>query len=245
MSFEDILRKPEPEPETAAETAARVVKGERRREPAVGGLPRVSLLPPEIRDAARVTVVRRVLIGSVAASVGAVLAGVLLAGAVAGASNDRLTAANDRTQGLAAQIAKFSDVARLDQQIAVGTAAAAVGSSTQIDWRAQYDAITADMPFGYSVESMTADSATVTTPYGQGDSPLERPRVATVVLSVDAPNTAQLPGWLRELRSIPAYADATASWADGSSSSGGSGVNITLTVHLDERALVNQQEAAK
>lgn len=247
MSFEEIIGTPGVAEDAASAVPPSVRRSPtRRRQPVVGGLPRVSLLPPEIRNANRTALIRRGLIVSVAAAVGAAAAGVLLAGAVAGAANDRLTTANDRTQSMAAQIAKFADVSRLDQQIAVGKAAALVGASTQIDWSAQYNDVVADMPSGYSVTSMAGDSALVTAPYDQGGSPLERPRVATIVLNVEAPNTTQLPIWLRRLRSIPAYADATASWTQGTGDASSAGaVTISLTVHLDKKALVNQKEAAQ
>ena len=98
---------------------------ELRRTPVVvvGGLPTVSLIPRELKAAARGRSVRRLLVvGVVAAAV--VAAGATVgATALAGAAQAQLDAANERTQTLSRQLAKFRDVQALQQSIAVGEAA--------------------------------------------------------------------------------------------------------------------------
>lgn len=205
----------------------------------VGGLPSVSLLPGELRDAARGRSIRRALVGAVVVAV--LLAGGATAGAtvLAGSAQTRLDAAGAESNALVGQLAKFKDVQALQHDVVLGRAAVQVGSSAEIDWQTQLDAIEADMPSNYAVASVVGDSANVIQDYPQGSTPLEMPRAATLTLNVEAPNITKLPIWLRKLRSIPAYADATAS----ASASDRTGYEVTVVVHLSPKALENRKAA--
>lgn len=228
------------------ETAAPAKRGlslELRKRPAylVGGLPTVSLLPRELKAAARGKSLRRMFIVGVAAAV--VVAGGATAGAsaLAAAAQSRLDSSNAQTQTLIAQLGRFRDVQLLQQDIAVGQAAVKVGSSTEIDWQAQIEAIEADMPSGYTVASIQASSATPILDYEQGTTPLDQPRAASLQMAVTTSDITTLPPWLRKLRSIPAYADATSTVISDDES----GYTIQLTIHLSPKALESAGKAAK
>ena len=224
------------------ESPAQTKRGlELRRRPQihVGGLPTVSLLPREIRAAARDRTIRRALVGAVVVALVVAGGSTAAAAALASAAQTRLNAENSRSQTLLTQLATFADVQALQRSIAVGKAGVAVGSSTEIDWQAQFEAIEGDMPAGFAVTSITADSASAIAIYQQGTTPLELPRAATVTLNVAAPTITQLPIWLRKLRSIPAYADATASVASNDTE----GYSIVLTIHLSPKALITAKAA--
>jgi len=216
---------------------------ELRKQPVilVGGLPTVSLLPSELRDAARGKTIRRALIGGVAVAV--LVMGGLTAGATAlsGMAQARLDSANAETQTLIGQLGKFRDVQALQQSIALGDAAVKVGTSTEVDWQAQLDAIEADMPVGYAVTAVQADAATPVLDYPQGSTPLDQPRAASITISVATSDITTLPPWLRKLRSVPAYADASATMT--SDEVGGYTVQIVL--HLSSKALVNAGKATR
>lgn len=236
MSAEETLQKQE-----VAPVQRRGLELRRRPEVFVGGLPIVSLLPSEFRDAARSRSIRRAMAGGVLAAV--LLAGGATAGAVALASSAQ-TRVNEQTaesQSLLAQIAKFKDVQTLQQSIAVGDAAVKVGSSTEIDWQAQIEAVEAEMPSGYTVVSVSGDSASPVDAYTQGTSPLELPRAATLQMSVATSDITTLPPWLRKLRSIPAYADATASVNSDAPGT----YTVQLVIHLSPKALLAAGKAAK
>ena len=221
------------------ETATPARRGlELRKRPevfVVGGLPTVSLLPRELKAAARDKSIRRGLIGLVVVAV--VIAGGATAGATAlsGAAQSKLDAANAQTQTLVGQLAKFRDVQVLQQGVNLGKAAVTVGTSTNVDWQAQIDSIEADMPSGYTVTSILADSASPIAAYAEGLTPIEQPRAASVSMTVTSSSITELPIWLRKLRSIPAYADASASVSSGS----GAAYTVNLTIHLSSKALVN------
>jgi hypothetical protein len=234
MNFDEMVEQTAP-----AAPARRGLERRKRPDFVIAGVPTVSLLPREFRAAARDKSIRRAFVA------GVIVALVLAGGATAGsaalttAAQARLDAANARTQTLIGRLAKFNDVQTLQRGIALGSAATAVGSSTELDWQAQIEAIEQNMPADYAVTAITADSASAIAGYPQGSSPLEQPRAASLALTVKAPTVTELPIWLRKLRSITAYADATATVATGD----GNGYSVLLTVHLSPKALIDQKAA--
>lgn len=234
MSAEENLQN-----ETAAPAPRRGIELRRPPVAVVAGVPTVSLLPRELRIAERGRSIRRMLVVGVAAAVLLAGAGTAGAAAVAGAAQSRADEATTRAQTLTQQLAKFKDVQTLQQQLALGDAAVAVGSSTEVDWQSQIRDIEADMPAGYTVTAISADSASPIDAYPQGTSPLELPRAATVQLTATTSSITSLPPWLRKLRSIPAYADATAQVT----SDGDSAYTVQIVVHLSPKALVNGKAA--
>jgi Tfp pilus assembly protein PilN len=237
MTLDQLVQKPD-----LAPAGRRALTLRRRPEVIIaGGLPTVSLIPRELRAAARERATRRYLIMGVVTALLVAVAATAGSTVLAGAAQARLDSANAQTQELVGQLAKFRDVQKLQRDIAAGDAAVTVVTSTEIDWQAQIESIEAEMPKGFSVTSLQADSATPVAAYGQGASPLEKPRAATVQMSVTARDISGLPRWLRMLRSIPAYADATASvLSDGSGT-----YTVQLIIHLSPKALVAAEKTAK
>lgn len=217
-------------------TADRRAKGrtkERGPKAAPRALPQVSLLPVEVRGQGQARRIRGVLV------VGVLAVGVAVGGAVAWASTTaadadaRAAAATDRLSSTAAQLAKFKDVQTLQQRVALGDAAVRVGGSTAIDWQRWLGLLEADMPAGFTVTNVQADSATPFAAYAQGESPLEKPRAATVQITADTVSLDQLPVWLRQLKGLPAYADLTVNVSDSET-----GHTVQVTVHLTSAAYV-------
>jgi hypothetical protein len=238
MKFDELVEKQE----TAA-PAKRGLSLELRKRPEfiVGGLPTVSLLPRELKAAARGRSLRRMFIGGVVVAIIVAGGATAAATALAGSAQARLDASNATTQGLVAQLGKFRDVQALQQSILLGTAAVQVASSTEIDWQAQIDAIEGDMPSGWAVTGIQADSASPITDYAQGTSPLDQPRAASMQMSITTNDITTVGPWLHKLRTITAYADATAAIISDESS----GYTIQLTLHLSPKALISAGKASK
>lgn len=236
MKFDELVENQE----TAA-PAKRGLELRKRPEFIVGGLPTVSLLPREFKAAARGKSIRRAFVAGVVVAV--VIAGGATAGAtaLAGAAQARLDASNATTQRLIGQLSGFRDVQALQQDIAIGNAAVTVGTSTEIDWQKQIDAIESDMPSGWTVTTIQADSATPVTTYPQGSTPLDRPRAASLQMGITTNDITAVGPWLRKLRDIPSYADATASVVSDDTA----GYTIQLTIHLSPKALESAGKAAK
>ena len=235
MSFEEMVRPGAAADVAATTTPRRGLELRRPPRPIAGGMPRVSLLPPVMRDAERMRGVRRVLVVVVVVTALAAAADVAGASAIAGAAEASVVAETQRSQQLGTQIAKFAALQKLQQRIALAQAAVRVGSSTEIDWQKQLNAIEADMPDGFTVTTVTADGATPIADYVQGSSPLDRPRAATVTLTLAAESIDLLPVWLRKLRSIPSYADVIPEVTAGAD---GAGFTVQLTIHLNKNAIV-------
>jgi hypothetical protein len=199
----------------------------------LGGIPQVSLLPPEIRDAGALAHHRRRLLVAVAVAVLVAIAGAAITSAVAAGAQARLATANAETTALSAQVAKFSDIRALQARIALGDAAVKVGGSTMIDWSQRIRDIESEMPSEYTVTGITATGATPLDDYAQGTTSLEPRRAATVILTIATSTVGgEFAHWLTQLRQVPAYADATAT-----TSSTDDGATITLTVHLTAAAI--------
>lgn len=215
---------------------ARQERKPRRREAAeqhapraLGGLPQVSLLPGEVRDAGAAVAHRRRLVAVVALGAAVAVAAVGVAGAVASGATQQLAAQTATSAQVSTQIAKFSALRSLEARIALGRSAVKVGGSTLIDWQTQIEAIEASMPSSYAVTQISANGATPLVEYQQSANALEPRRAATVVMVLSAPSIGdEYSIWLRQLRSIPGYADASAPFT----STSGSDYTITLTVHL-------------
>lgn len=209
-------------------SAAKGAKEDRRAGRSHPRVPQVSLLPVEIRSAASDRRVRRSLIALVAVSAAGVAAATALAAGAAGDAEQRQADASSRLAVTTAQLAKFKDVQQLQQRIALGTAARRVGSSPAIDWSRWRELVLADLPYGFTVTGFTADAATPYLDYAQGDSPLEKPRAATITVTATTASLAGMPDWLRELKSLPAYADLQVP----DTTSDGSRYTVNVVVHL-------------
>lgn len=205
----------------------------RRPSSIVGGPPQVSLLPPELRDAGRIALYRQRLVAAVLVASVAAGAAVVGADGVLGAAEQRLAVASQQGVTLTAQVGKFAPIRSLQGRIALAQAGVKVGGSTMIDWKTQIDAIQALMPAAYSVTSIDASGATPVDAYPQASNLLEPRRAATITMTVLAPSVGnEYSDWLRELRSIPAYADATATLTRSDVDT-----TIVLTVHLTAAAI--------
>lgn len=203
-------------------------------------MPQVSLLPTEIRTANHGRRARGLIVAGVLAV--ALLAGAAaaLASTAAADADQQQADATGRLSQAAAQLARFKDVQSLQQRVALGDAAVAVGSSTAIDWQRWLDFVEADLPPGFTVTTVTADSATPFGQYAQGTSPIERPRAATVQITVDSASIDGLPVWLRRLKSLPAYADLSSQV-----SSTETGYTVQVTLHLTTEAYVTPLKGAQ
>lgn len=224
MNFDEMVKPRGAETRAAGRSAAGS---------AIGGSPQVSLLPAELRNAVRDRALKHIMVMVLAGVIGLTAGGVGLAYMLVGTAQTRYDAESTRAQTLATQIAKFGPVSKLQKENLLGEAGVKVGSSTLIDWQAQFDAIEQYMPDGFTVTTVTADSASPIVDYPQPTAPLELPRAATVQLTADSKDITGLPHWLRMIRQIPAYADATAAVTHDDTT----GYSVQITVHLSAKAI--------
>lgn len=171
--------------------------------------PRTNLLPPEIEIAERQRRQRRranavvlgVLVVMIAGSVGAYVYAAQRAAEVASAER--------QSQSLNAQIAKLSELDRLQQMLGVDSAAIKVGGSTDIDWTGYVRRLQATLPPGVSLIGISAKSSGISSLFEQSTGPLAQARIGTLEFTALSSSTPSIPAWITALSTLPGYAGAT------------------------------------
>lgn len=202
----------------------------------VGGIPRIDLLPPEVHARLRSRTLRRGLGVLVVAVVVATGAGSALAVFSAAASAATLAAEQARTQELLAQQVEFVEVTQLANAKASIEEARLVGSSTEILWPAYVEAIRATLPPGSDLRTITVTASSPITLVAQPALPLQVPRVATVQLTVTAPDLATVSAWISQLPGLPGFADATLTTIERTDAI----VTVNVTMNVTEAAFANR-----
>jgi Tfp pilus assembly protein PilN len=198
----------------------------------VGGLPRVDLLPPEVRAERRSgVVVRRAWMGVVGA---AVVVGIAAGGATLGSieASDDLLAAQAETQQLLLAQGRYTEVREVKSDIQLLTAAQTVAGATEIPWPSYLAQIQATLPAGVTITTITIDQASPIADYEQSETPLQGARVGTVTFAAQSTTLPSVPDWLDGLAALPGYTDAT----PGSVSLEEGVYEATVTMHIDQGA---------
>ena len=235
MSSHAMVATPaEATPRRASRGAARSTVGTRNG--ALGGEPRVSLLPAEVNDFHKARAVRRKLGVGVVAVVVLVVAGIGGAFLLSMNAQAQLEASRAASLDLVAQEATFADLRQAKTGIALVEAGQRVGASTEIDWKSYLENLQATLPAGVVINSVMVDSASPFIDYAQSTVPLEGSRVATLIFTATSPTLPTIPNWLDGLGTLTGFADAT----PGSVSIQPDGtylVNITMHINSDAFAL--------
>ncbi len=175
---------------------------------AIGGEPRVSLLPSEVNDLNRLRATRRRL---VAGTVGVLI---LVCAAVGGSmvlatlAQAKLDSARSTSQDLLLREAEFSELRQVKQGTALATAAQQVGASTEIEWKTYLEDLQRTLPLGVIITSVSIESASPFADFGQSSAPLQASRVATLSFTAISPTIPDIPVWLDGLQKLLGFADA-------------------------------------
>jgi len=198
---------------------------------AIGGEPRVDLLPPEVkaRRAARRT---RGRLGVALAGVAVVaLLGVGAAYWYAGLEAGSFTTEQSRQLQLVVQQGKFAELRRVQSETALAQAAQQVGAATEIDWKGYLDKVQATLPSGVVIQSVDVDSSTPLAAYGQPTIPLQGARVATITFTALSSTLPSVPEWLVALQKLPGYSDGVPDSVTYSDTD--HNYTSTVTIHVD------------
>lgn len=209
---------------------------------ALGGEPRVSLLPAEVNDYHRGRTVRRRLGLAILGVLLLVVAGIFGAYALSTAAETSLAASRAQSQALIAQEAEFADLKATQAGIAVVQAGQMVGASTEIDWKDYLLKLQATLPAGVVVNTVTIDSASPFADYPQSSTPLEGSRVATLSFSATSPTLPSIPGWLDGLANLTGFADAV---PDSVVIQGDGSYLVNITMHINSDAFSLRFEGTK
>jgi hypothetical protein len=203
---------------------------------ALGGEPRVSLLPAEVNDFHKARATRRRLGFAVFGVLVMVAAGVAGAFVLSTTAQAQLEAARATSSDLVAQEAQFSDLRRIQTGIALVGAGQQVGASTEIDWKTYLQKLQATLPPGVAINGVTIESASPFVDFAQSSVPLEGSRVATLSFAAMSPTLPSIPDWLDGLATLQGFADAVPGSVQVQTD-GTYLVNITMHINADAFSL--------
>ncbi|MCC2314820.1 PilN domain-containing protein [Cellulomonas xiejunii] len=169
--------------------------------------PQVNLLPPEVTAARGLHRLKRWLLLSIAIAL-LVLALMYVVAVLRGAqARAELVVAEQETQRLLAEQAKYAEVPIVLNSIGQTSRARELGMSTEIRWRTYYDAIAAVLPEGVSIDSLSFTGESPLAAGPAAGSPLEGPSVGQIQFTgrtVTVPDSA---AWVDALSSVPGFSD--------------------------------------
>jgi Tfp pilus assembly protein PilN len=197
----------------------------------VGGPARIDLLPPEVHNRQRNRATRRRMLFLVAVVAVATAGGVAFSVFQAASAQARLSQEQDRSQALLAQQLEFQEVTSLTREVSAINDAREIGASTEILWQDYIQAVSATVPEGAAITILSVKSSSPITGVPQPMVPLQAPRVATLGITLAAPDLPTVSSWMAKLPELPGFADATLSTIAQADS--GFVASITLNVGVD------------
>jgi Tfp pilus assembly protein PilN len=204
--------------------------------PALALSPRANLLPPEIGENHKRRAVRRGLRFIIVAAVLVAVLGTGGAWYYSFSAQQGLAEAQTETQRLAAEHAKYADVAKTITGIAAGKAAVHVGGGTDIDWSAYLTKLQATLPAGVTLTNVDIESADSQSGFQQSTIPLEGQRIATLTFEAATPTLPSIPDWINSLSGLPGFVDAS----PNNVQQGADGYTAGVTMHIDTDAYSNR-----
>jgi Tfp pilus assembly protein PilN len=199
----------------------------------VGGESRVDLLPLEVTARAQARTTRRGMVGVVALGLLVSAGAFVFATTIAGGSESRLAAEQERTRQLIATKGEFAEVTAIETQHTIGIAAAQIGASTEVDWKVFIGDVQGRLPEGVVIQGFVADTATPLQAYEQSESPLQGARIATLVFTAQSADLPQVEQWLNSLEQVVGFADATPGSITADEEGG---YKTTITMHINTSA---------
>lgn len=172
----------------------------------IGGVPRVDLLPPSIREAQRTKSTVRLLVAAVVVVAVLVVAGVGFAMLRSISAQAALSAERDRTNDLLAQQAQYAEARAVSRQIDDAMIARVLGTATEIDWRAYLDEVNATLPPGVSLTTITVDSVSPADVLPTAEVPLQEDWVATLTIEATSLTVPDVETWLDDLEGLTGFA---------------------------------------
>ena len=209
---------------------------------ALGGDPKIDLLPPELRIKRKVKVlIRRCGFGITVLAV-IVLGVSILAHALANQARVDLLIAQHQTRAIVLEEQKFQAVQEVKEKIGLIQVAQLVGNSTEINWHKYLNEVQATLPTSVTIDSVNIDSATPFSTYIQPNAPLQGERIATLNFTATSSTLPRVPDWLKSLGTLPGFVDAS----PGSMTRNENGsYSVNMTMHINESAFSDRYAVAK
>ncbi|HEX4057419.1 MAG TPA: hypothetical protein VHX87_03765 [Galbitalea sp.] len=207
---------------------------------AIGGEPRVHLLPPETMERKKTKLLKRRLLFVAVGVVAIVAFGYVLATVDLTAAQSQLNAARTATSQLLAQQGKYGAVTKVKSDISAIQEAQQEATTQEILWAPYLKNLEGTLPSGASVQAVNAQiddpiGAPAGSVEGGGSIPLQGPRIATVQLTVSIAQS-EIPGWLNTLPAIKGFVDATPG-SITTSTTDSANYQLVVTIHMNAQAV--------
>lgn len=207
--------------------------------PFVRAIPRVDLLPEEVRERSKVKSTRRLVFLGLVGALAIVAVGYLAATSQVLTATFALENANARTADLQAQIAGFGEVRELEREVEVATAIERVGTATAIDWPTVIGTVLEGAPGDVIVTNVQSSSQSPIENFSQPTAPLQAPRIGQVVVTIRTADFAAIADWVERVQANPTFSDAFAT-----SVSVPEGIfEVSLTAHLSPELTAIEEDA--
>jgi len=193
-----------------------------------GASPRVDLLPPEVADRKRGAAMRRALVMGVIGALVVSAGGYALASWQTAQAADELSAAQLETTALVAQQGEFAEVKTLTGLRDTITEARQTGALAEIDWSLFYADLKATLPRGALLDQIIIAGNSPIRELVPPTFPTHGPRAAQISVMIVSPDLQTVAALLVNLKSLPGYADATATPAIAL----GSGYSTTVLMNV-------------
>lgn len=200
----------------------------------LGGVPRVDLLPSEIRDAAKGSRQRAWMTVGVVGALVAVVGVSVLTSLLADEAERELAREQDITTQLLAEQAAYSEVRSIASMVEMIASAQQAAGITDVQWTTFIATVESTLPGNVRIVEFDITAATPLRSIADSADPLIAARVATIVFtaeSADLPNVRQ---WLEALTSVPGFTDATPGTVQLNDST--QRYDTTITMGVDEQA---------
>lgn len=205
----------------------------------VNSQPRADLLPPEVEEGRQARRVRANSIVAVVLVLALVVAGYVGLSLLAINAQAELAAAQQRTQDLLTEQAKYAEAQHVTSLIAAATAGREVGTSTEIDWKVYLQRIQDLLPAGTIITNFRAQTASPMSDFQQPNAPLQGDRIGELSFTAETPGLPEVESWLISLRELPGFVDA----APGTVALETTGIyQASITMHIDVGAYLNRYD---
>jgi len=209
------------------------------------GLPQVNLLPPEVRAARSLAVVKRWLGLGLAAVLALVAISYVGATFVRSSAESDLADAQSETQRLEQEQTKYAEVPKVLGDIKLVGDARLSGTSTEVMWRPYLDAVAAVLPANVSLESFNVTAATpLDGPVAPND-PLQGPSVGSIAFTGRSTTIPDTSAWIDALASVPGFSDPWVSSVAVTQEDDSIFYTVSSTVQLTDAAYAHRFAATE
>jgi hypothetical protein len=207
-------------------------------------MPQVNLLPPDVRHARTLGVVKRWTAAWIGVTVFAVGTAAGVARLIEQDAAAQLAQADAETAGLVAQQRPFVEVTRVRAELRTLEEARRYGLAQEILWADQLTHIMAATPDGVAIGELTYSGATPITAAPASADPLILDSAGTITFTAVSVGVVDTADWADALEAVPGYRDVRVTTLARHVIDDGYEYQFSGTIQVDDGALAHRFDAA-